>query len=457
MNNTTLNVDNSFVLSNKKNIRFAQKIYGPILKSFLIFVFGVLFINLTGFMNLLDGSVASFIISSVSSFPILRYVWLKTTSIRMKTLIVSFWPAMVLIFLLTTDITAGSGDGEVFYFQTKYFSDQVFSQGEIWPGLSYFKQRSIIYPFCIYFYALPYYVFNDTYDAIFPFNSLLLIIASYLLYCLVYKKLNNPNLAHLSFIACLFFPGYWLHNLHVERDIVILLQLMLFLFALNEFKKKYWVLPLFSIVILFITMLGSRPEYVVVFFGIISILLITEMKNNKIIPVILFPALIGIIYIILKLDVFTPFKGSGVELNMLNSIKTLFFLPMKVFFTSVGAFPWTRLGIVDAVGHDPIHLMLHIISTVIRLMVLLGIVISILKIIKKNSTEIMHDKIWLISGGVLLFAIQFSAIGYTRYIDPAIVLFLPATLLIINKSKFLYFLGSYIMIAFAHFYYYISL
>jgi len=378
-------------------------------------------------------------------------------------MLVSFWPIMILIFLLTTNIATGSGDGEVFFRLTKHFSDEIMKSGIIWPGFAYFKSVSILYWFTIYFYSVPYFLFNSSYDAIFPFNCFILIIVSQLLYSLVYKKSHNGYLAQLSFIALLFFPGYWQHNLNLERDIVILLQLVLFLIVLSEFNTKHWILPFFSIVILFFTMFGSRREYIPVYFLFIGASIFENKKlgNSKL---LLLSFLIIIIIITFpsfsSLGVFMPSGASSFsQIGMshsLNVFEMVFTFPIKVFYAAVGAFPWTRQGIVDAVGHDYISFILHIISTIIRILILLGCTTCLIRIFLRKNWLLSQNNILFLFGGILLSTIQFSSIGYTRYIDPAIVFLIPSTLLVISKSKFQYYFSAINVLIAAHLFYYLT-
>lgn len=68
---------------------------------------------------------------------------------------------------------------------------------------------------------------------------------------------------------------------------------------------------------------------------------------------------------------------------------------------------------------------------------------------------ISQYKIWILLGGILISTIQFSSIGYTRYIDPAIVFLIPPTLLVIKRRVFFYFIGAFTLLAGAHFFYYL--
>ena len=461
MHNTALSFNNRYVIPHKSSEIFAGVSYKPIIKSILIYIIGIAFLRSTGLIYLIDGLVASFVVSIVSSFPILRYIGLKTHSNKMRTMLVSFWPIMVLIFLLTTDISTGSGDGEVFVNLAKRFSEDTLKQGIIWPGLAYFKSVSILYWFTIYFYSIPYYLFNSTYDAIFPFNCFITIIVSQLLYSLVYKKSNNGYLSLLTFMTFLFFPGYWLHNLNVEREIIILLQLVLFVFVLNQFKTKHWILPLFSIVILFFTMLGSRPEYIIVYFFFIGAYVIEKEKIVNIKPLMLYFLIIIAIITIPSLGVFAPsgirsYPQIGLS-STLNIFENLIVFPIRLFYSAVGAFPWTRSGIVDAVGHDYIHYILHIISTFIRIVILLGFATCLIRVFQGKNMLLSQYKIWLLLGGILILTIQFSAIGYTRYIDPAIVFLILPTLLIIRRRVFFYFISAFTLLIGAHVFYYFTI
>jgi len=460
MYNTTIKLNNRYVLPHKSKV-LASVSFKPVVKSILIYIIGIAFLRTTGLINHLDGLVASFIVSIVSSFPILRYIWLKTISLKMRTLLVSFWPIMILIYFLTTDITTGSGDGTVFFELTIRFSEGVFNQGKIWPGFAFFKSSSILYWFTIYFYSVPYYLFNNAYDAVFPFNSFITIIISQLLYFIVYRKSDNEYLSRLTFMTFLFFPGYWLHNLNAEREIVILLQLIVFVIVLDQFKTKHRILPLFLIFILFFTMLGSRSEYIIVYFFFISIYILDNKKYVKIKPLILYIFIIIAIILIPSTSVFTPsgsktFVQIGLA-NTLNIFEKILTFPIRIFYSAVGAFPWTREGIVDAVGHDYIHYILHIISTIIRLVILVAFVDCLFSIYKGKNWIHLNDKIWFLMGVVLLLTIQFSSIGYTRYIDPAIVFLIPPLLIFIRKRFNQYFFGAVSLIIGAHLFYYIIL
>ena len=459
MHNTTLSLNKSYIFPHKCSEILQGVSYKPVVKSIFIFIIGIVSLRITGLINLIDGLIASFVVFILSSFPILRYIWLKKCSNKMRTMLVSYWPIMVIIYLLTTNISAGSGDGEVFVNLTKNFSDSVFAQGNIWPGFGYFNSVSIIYWFTIYFYSLPYYLFNSTYDAIFPFNCFLLIIVSQLLYSLVYIKSKNEYLSLLTFVTFLFFPGYWMHNLNVERDIVILLQLVLFVIVLNNFSSKHWIPPLFLIAILFFTMMGSRPEYIIVYFFFIGAYILENKKFVNIKPLLLYFLLIIVIVTISSMGVFTQ---SGIRSypqigfsSTLNIFENLVIFPIRVFYSAVGAFPWTRHGIVDAVGHDYIHYLLHIISTIIRMVILLCFITCLIFIFRGKNMLISQYKIWILLGGILISTIQFSSIGYTRYIDPAIVFLIPPTLLVIKRRVFFYFIGAFTLLAGAHFFYYL--
>lgn len=460
MYNTTIKLNNRYVLPHKSKV-LAGVSFKPVVKSILIYIIGIAFLRTTGLINLIDGLVASFVVSIVSSFPILRFIWIKTHSIKMRTMLVSFWPIMILIYLLTTDIMAGSGDGTVFFELTIRFSESVFNQGMIWPGFAFFKSSSILYWFTIYFYSVPYYLFNNVYDAVFPFNCFITIIISQLLYFIVYRKSDNEYLSRLTFMTFLFFPGYWLHNLNAERDIVILLQLIIFVIVLDQFKTKHRILPLFLIIILFFTMLGSRSEYIIVYFFFISIYILENKKFVNIKPLVLYILIIIIIVLIPAINVFTPsgsktFVQIGIA-NSLNIFEKILTFPIRIFYSAVGAFPWTREGIVDAVGHDYIHFILHILSTIIRLVILVAFIDCFSSIYKRKNRIHPKDKIWFMMAVVLLLTIQFSSIGYTRYIDPAIVFLIPPLLVFMRKRLNQYFFGSVSLIISAHLFYYIIL
>ena len=149
-----------------------------ILRSILFYGLGLLVVNILSLCNPDNGVYFAFIIGIVSSFPILTHVISNSFSKVINILIISYWPLMILIYLLVDDLSTGSGDGQVFYEQTVLFSERVFQIGKFWPGFEYFIQHSVIYWFTTYFYAVPYFLFGGAYDSIFPFNCYAMVLMS---------------------------------------------------------------------------------------------------------------------------------------------------------------------------------------------------------------------------------------------------------------------------------------
>ena len=352
------------------------------------------------------------------------------------------------------NIAEGSGDGHVFYEQTRLFSELVFEKGKLWPGFDYFIQRSVIYWFTTYFYAVPYFLFGNVYDSIFVFNSFVLVLVSLLLFNSIYNKDYDLNFSILNFLVILFFFSYWSHNLNLERDIIILFQVLLLMQVLSQFSSTNWIKSILFILFLILAMLGSRPEYIIVYILFIFIFIFKNefslVKRLTIIPTFL----VGL-FIILFLGSFTPAGGVS-SFSLFRIMNSIIEFPMRLFYFAVGAFPWTRSGIIDDIGHNYIHLILHIISTVFRIIILLGLLSILLSILLGRYNRKIHFfyKEYLYCGLVLLSTLQFSSIGYTRYLDPALVLFIPPALIQIQGKITYYFFGSITILAFAHFFYY---
>jgi hypothetical protein len=461
MLDTVFNMDNNFQTLSRHRSSVKGVSYVPVVKSILIYAIGIAFLRAINIGYNFNGVVFSFLLATISSIPIMAYIWHQTQSTPIKIMLLSYWPIITLVFLLTSDMSAGSGDGEVFLQLTKRFSNDVLKQGNLWPGLDYFKSVSITYWFTIYFYSIPFYLFNDAYEAIFPFAGFIVVIISYLFFALAYQRSNDIRISLLTFITFLFYPGYWLHNLNVERDIIILLLLVVFSIVLSKISRKTWIIPLLSIIVLFIFMSGSRSEYIIVFILFIGAEILGRNTQATVKPIYLLVFIFVGIAIISSINVFTPsgtrsFSQIGLT-NTLNIFEKIISFPARVFYSAVGAFPWTRSGIVDAVGHNKIHLVLHIISTVIRIIIIMAFTNGIYKSLQKTDKELEKYKLWMYQGGILMLTVQFSSIGYTRYIDPSIVFLIPLILHIIKRRVIIYAFCAIIVLLGAHYLYYISI
>jgi hypothetical protein len=397
----------------------------------------------------------SFLVGIISSAPIFNFIIKISRSNLISFLLIIYWPLMFLIYSVTENFKGISGDGEIFYIHTKLFVEKVFLNGDLWPGFDFFIQNSILYWFTMYFYSIPYYVFGEYYPSIFMFNCFLLVLVSIIFFNLVYNLKYDLKLSILCFTGVLFYFGYWSHNASLERDVVILLQLMIFAFVLKQFQETNKILAFSFILILFIIMSGSRPEFLLVYIlmigaNFIDKSLLKNIKNFVIIFLLIFS--FNLIF-----DVFTPAGGIG-KIGMRSLVNGILTFPIRVFYAAVGAFPWTRGGIIDSLGNSVPALILHIIGTVYRIIILLAtmkiffdIFLKKYKIFERNNYQI-----WLYYGSILISTIQFSSLGYTRYLEPSLVAFLPLAMTKIKNHLFHYLIFSLAILAFAHYFYYVK-
>ncbi len=414
-----------------------------------------------------SGLLAAWMVAIVLSLPILISLSKKAPASYLPLLLLLYWPLrMMLAYFLTPLVVFGDEKPLLLIGQSacSYWTQHGF--GLIPPHLTATSGGK--YSLLLYYFGIPQYLFGQGAGVIEPFQILVQIIGAYEAFELG-RRLFGPQFGRASAVFFLLYPDYILNTSAPARDVPLTVACIMYMRSLLAIHDGRAITALCRIIPALIGVAGLRFTYgAVLALHACAVTLLSRRLSRSVGTVVVLLGICVLSYF--SYDLYAQSAGSrpGVEGltdsvshqmhsqwtqtssasgGTIGSAKTSSFLlislPVRIAVAVFAPFPWTSLQIFEAAyggfnGSFAI-LALRIANCMVTVFVLTAFFMALLIDNLRNSLLFTRWSGAALLGLLLLVGGGFAAVGFLRYLFPALpFLLLPAWAMLSGRVERLY-------------------